>query len=199
MDEQKAEEFWQWFVKNESIIKLCITQPDNDSREFVIENLNNHILSFGPLKWDLGLNDANEWFFVISPNCDEQLLTITSELIEMAPTFLDWEFHDNVPAKDWNRQFTLYDHEMEILHVDASNWHYVAFAAGDLVELIIEAPNLNSQQEETIAVAGNLFLMNEIGERLLIERIAKYSLVPELDEEDQEYKYPIGDLKEHIG
>jgi hypothetical protein len=87
---------------------------------------------------------------------------------------------------------------MEILHVDASNWQYVAFASGDLVELIIEAPNLNYQQEETVAVAGNLFLMNEIGERLLIERIAKYSLVAELDDEDQEYKYPIEDLKEHI-
>jgi hypothetical protein len=198
MDEQKAEEFWQWFVKNESIIKQCITEPDNDSREFVIENLNNHILSFGPLKWDLGLNDANEWFFVISPNCDELLLSITSEIIEMAPTFLNWEFHDCVPAKEWNRQFSLYDHEMEILHVDASFWHYVAFAADDLVELIIEAPNLNYQQEETVAVAGNLFLMNEIGERILIERIAKYSLVPQLDEEDQDYKYPIRDLKEYI-
>ena len=198
MIEQQAEEFWQWFVKNESIIKQCITDPDNTSREFVIENLNNHILSFGPLKWDLGLNDSNDWFFVISPNCDEQLLSVTSQVIELAPTFLNWEFHDSVPAKDWNRQFSVYDHEMEILHVDASNWHYVAFIAGDKVEIIIEAPNLNDSNEETIAIISNLFLLNEIGERLLIERIAKYSLVAELDEEDQEYKYPIGDLREHM-
>lgn len=198
MIEQQAEEFWQWFVKNESIIKQCITDPDNTSREFVIENLNNHILSFGPLKWDLGLNDSNNWFFVISPNCDEQLLSVTSQVIELAPTFLNWEFHDSVPAKDWNRQFSVYDHEMEILHVDASNWHYVAFTAGDKVEISIEAPNINYSNEETIAIISNLFLLNEIGERLLIERIAKYSLVAELDEEDQEYKYPIGDLREHM-
>lgn len=198
MNEEQVEEFWQWFVKNEALVKACITNPENDAREFVIENLNNHILSFGPLKWDLGLNDNNEWFFTISPNCDEHLLEITEEIIALAPHFLNWNFNDSVPAKEWDRQFSLYDHEMEILHVDASKWYYIAFAAGEKVELIIEAPNMNFAQEETVAVAGNLFLMNEIGERLLIERIDKYSLVPELDEEDQEYKYPIGDLKEHI-
>ncbi len=198
MIEQQAEEFWQWFVKNEALIQGCITNPESESREYVIEHLNNYILAFGPLKWDLGLNDADEWFFVISPNCDEQLLEITSELIEIAPTFLNWQFHDSVPAKDWNRQFSVYDHEMEVLTVDASAWHYIAFTAGEKVEVILEAPNLNFTNEETTAIIGNLFLLNEIGERLLIERIAKYSLVSELDDEDQEYKYPIGDLREHV-
>lgn len=199
VDEEKLERFWQWFIKNEQVIRAAIEDESVEHQVLVKHQLDNLILDFGMLTWDLGLNEKNEWFFTLSPNGDEDLLFITEQIIAEAPTFLAWKFHAGRPAKVWDRKFTIYDHEMEIQEVDASNWHYVAFLdSKNKIELIIEVGDLHFE-EEIIERAVYVFLNNEIGERQLINDISSIQIVAELEPEDAKVKYSIVDLKEHLG
>lgn len=198
VDGGKLERFWQWFVQHEQLIRNAIEEESTDHQVHIKEQLDNLILDFGMLTWDLGLDENSDWFFTLSPNGDSDLLIVTEQIIEEAPSHLGWRFHASRPAKVWDRKFTIYDHEMEVREIDASTWHYVAFLdSKNKIELIIEVGNLRLE-EEIIERAANLFLNNEIGERLLITDISKIQVVSELEPEDAKVKYSITGLKEHL-
>lgn len=200
IDEDKLEIFWRWFVQNENLIRRAVEHESSIEQEYVIEQLNNLILNFGRLTWDIGLDDKNNWFFTISPNGDLELLELTERILEDAPRHLDWIFYAGKPQKIWERTFSLYNNEMDVVEIDASAWHYVAFLDADgKVELIIEASNIQHFDLETKELAGNLFLVHELGEKMRILNISTVTLVPALDAEDASFKYPIADLKAHLG
>jgi hypothetical protein len=199
VDGGKLERFWQWFVQHEQLIRRAIEEESVEHQVTIKEQLDNLILDFGMLTWDLGLDENSEWFFTLSPNGDSDLLIVTEQIIEEAPTYLGWKFHASRPAKAWDRKFTIYDHEMEIQEIDASSWHYVAFLdSKNKIELILEVGDLPFE-EEIIERAANLFLNNEIGERLLITDISTIQIVSELEPEDAAAKYSITGMKEHLG
>ena len=64
INEDKLEAFWQWFVKNSTIIKQVIEHNDTNQSERIVEELNNFILDFGMFTWDIGQNEDNVWFFL---------------------------------------------------------------------------------------------------------------------------------------
>ena len=84
--------FWQWFVKNERTIKECIENDNSVHREFVVEQLNERILSFGMLTWDIGLNEDDNWFLTLSPNGNKDILKISQSIMAEAPDHMDWIF-----------------------------------------------------------------------------------------------------------
>lgn len=198
LNDDKLENFWKWFTESEHLIQGAIQEESVDRQVQIKEQLDNLVLDFGMLTWDLGLDDNSNWFFTLSPNGDSDLLQITEQIIAEAPTHLNWTFHASRPAKDWDRTFRIYDHEMEIQEVDASTWHYVAFLdSNNKIELVIEVGDLQLE-EEILENAVNLFLTNEIGERLLITDISGIQIVNEMEPEDAAVKYPIADLKSHL-
>lgn len=199
LNEEKLENFWQWFVQHEELIRMAIEQESPEKQAFIKEQLDNLVLDFGMLTWDLGLDDNSNWFFTLSPNGEIDLLHVTEQIIDEAPTHLNWIYHASRPAKAWDRTFRIYDGEMEIQEIDASSWHYVAFLdASNKVELVLEVGDLQLE-DEILERAVNLFLNNEIGERLLITDISTIQIVHELEPEDADVKYSITDLKSHLG
>jgi hypothetical protein len=200
INEDKLELLWRWFVQNEYLIKNAIEQELSIEQEYLIDQLNNLILEFGRLTWDIGMDEQNNWFFTISPNGNQDLVELTEHIIEAAPRHLDWIFYAGKPQKNWERTFSLYDHEMDVVEIDANSWYYVAFLEADgTVELIIEANNIKHLDPETIEIAGNLFLVHELGEKMSLQIVSKVTLVPQLNPDDAASKYPIADLKEHLG
>lgn len=197
--EDKIESFWQWFVQNNTLIKNCIEQDDAPNKELIIEQLNNHILNMATLTWDVGLDDDNEWFFMLSPNGVEELLPISEKIIQEAPHFLGWKFYATRPAKDWDRMVRLYDQEMDVVTLDASDWHYAMYTAEkDKIELVLEAPNTQHLDEDIAYLAATIFLNNEIGEKLAMQHIESYSIVTAFTQEEAEEKYSITALKEDL-
>lgn len=198
-NEEKIMAFWQWFVKNESTIKNCIENDIETDREFVVEQLNNHILGVGTLSWDIGLNDENSWFFTVSPNGDRDLFKLSLEIMSYAPEHMDWVFNASKPAKNWDRFFNINDQNLDPQFVDASSWNYVAFEAEDgKAELIFEAANITHLDDETAHDAANFFAVGELGESVKINLISSIAIVQQLNDEDQEDKSPVSELREHL-
>jgi len=199
LEEEKIETFWQWFVQNDPLIKKCIEDSNAPDRDYIIENLNNHILNIATITWDIGMDANDEWFFMVSPNGVEELLPICERIMKEAPLFLDWKYYASKPALDWDRTFNLYDQEMEVIDIDASNWNYILFYNDDeQLEIILEASNLEGIDEDTMNSAATVFLNNEIGEKKIIELIKKYTIVTQLEEEDAQDKFAVSGLKEHL-
>lgn len=198
MDEH-IEEFWQWFVKHESMIKNCIENSSADDQEYIVEQLNNFILGVGTLTWDVGLDDQNAWFITVSPNGDRDLYKKSKAIIKQAPTHMDWKFYAAKTARNWNKIFKVYNVDFEEVEIDASNWEYIAFEEDDgTLELILEAKNTKHLDSETALDAANIFVMNELGEALMIDRISKLEIVDEVEAEYQDTKSPVNELKSHL-
>lgn len=199
LQEEKIQAFWNWFVKNENLIKTCIENESATEQAFVVEQLNNLILDLGMLTWDLGLDDSNNWFLTISPNGDKELFEISQKIMDDAPMHLDWILHSSKPAKDWNRTFIVFNEYMDEIEIDASDWQYVALEETDRkLKLIFEAPNLQGLDEDTAESAAHKFLVHEIGEKAKILRISTIEIVHELESGLVESKSSIQELKKHI-
>jgi hypothetical protein len=199
LEENNIERFWQWFVKTEGMIKQCIENEIAEQKENLVDQLNELILDFGLFSWDIGLDDENNWFLLISPNGNSDMFAISKTIISEAPTHLDWRFYSSRPAKKWNRQFTIYDDEMDVQFIDASDWYFLVFTdEEDNLELVIEANNLDHLDSETAEAAAEQFIIHEIGEGFRIEFISSIIVVSELDLEDQSSKIPVSELKEYL-
>lgn len=191
--------FWQWFVKNENTIKECIENEDSDNREYVVEQMNEQILGFGVLTWDLGLNDDDQWFLMLSPNGKEDMLKVSQKIMDFAPEHMSWLFYASRPAKNWDRKFTIYDDYMDEQFIDATSWNYVLFdAEEEKVELVIEAKNLTQLNAESAETAVEQFVTQEVGELIRILLIDSIVTVDTFESEDESSKEPIGELKEHL-
>jgi len=199
LDDGNIQRFWQWFVKNEKVIKECIENQDVKQREFVVEQMNEQILGLGIFMWDVGLNEEECWFLTLSPNGNPDMLKLSQEIMAVAPEYMDWLFYAGKPAKKWNRQFTIYDDYMDEQFIDASQWHFLVFEDEDgKVELVLEAKNISHLDFETAETAAEHFVVHEIGERIRILHISSIVIVPELESEDQSLKIPITELMTHV-
>ncbi len=191
--------FWQWFVKNENTIKECIENGDSGQREFVVEQMNEHILSLGMLTWDVGLDDNERWFLMLSPNGNKEMLKVSQKTIDAAPEHIGWLFYSSKPAKEWNRKFTIYDSYMDEQFIDSSEWQYVVFEEENgTLELIIEAKNISQLDPEVAETAVEQFVVQEIGEVTRILFISSVSIMHTLESDYESAKAPITELKEHL-
>lgn len=191
--------FWQWFVKNENNIKECIENENSVQTEYVVEQMNEQILSFGVLTWDVGLNDDDNWFLMLSPNGNFEMLKVSEKIMNHAPEHMNWLFYGSRPAKKWDRKFTVYDSYMDEQFIDASQWNYIVFEEDGKLELIIEANNIPRLDPEVLETAGEKFVIQEIGEAKWMMLISSIDIVEMLESEDEPYKKSVANLKEHLG
>lgn len=199
MNEENILDFWRWFVKSESRIQKCIQTKDSKEQEKIIHALNEFILGFGALSWDIGQNDNDQWFFTISPNLDGELLKISKAVIELAPDHLNWLFYSSKPAKIWNYQLEVYDELLDVFTVDTSTWHYNAFEEDDgSVELVLEINELAHKHSEAVENSITSFIINELGEEFLISEISNIEFFELFDEELSATKSPIEGLKSQV-
>ena len=197
MEEEKINNLWKWFYANNQQIIACM--ETGEGSDYIVENLDNLILSMGMFSWEVGEGKTKPWSFTISPNGNKQLLLTSQQIIEQAPELDSWEFNPGKPAKEWERKFSIYDNNMDEQVVDATEWHYVALMDEyGMIELMIEANNINHLDTETTTAAANLFINNEIGEVISIEKIAITTIVDELEDKHHNKKKAIQYLKKHI-
>lgn len=191
--------FWQWFVKNENIIKECIENEGSTQKDYVVEQMNEQILSLGMLTWDIGLNDENSWFLMLSPNGKPEMFEVSQKIMDSAPDDMGWLFYSSKPAKVWDRKFTVYDDYMDEKFIDATSWSYVVFEEEDgTLELMIEAKNLPHLDVNVIETAAEQFVIQEIGESTRILLISSIVIIHTLENEYENAKAPITELKEHL-
>ena len=151
------------------------------------------------LTWDMGLDNDDNWFLLLSPNGDEELLKITQQVMTNAPEHMDWLFYSSRPAKTWNRQILIYDELHDELIIDASNWHYLVFDDEDeKLAIVLEATNLTSIDSNLTETAAAEFLIKELGELNWILQIGSVEVVSSVENEHEEIKNHISELKEHL-
>jgi hypothetical protein len=199
LNDDNIERFWQWFVKNERMIKDCIENEHSAHRELVIDQMNEHILGLGMLTWDMGLNVDDHWFLMLSPNGNPDMLKISQKTMAEAPQHMDWLFYSSRPAKNWNRQFTVYDELHDEQNIDASNWHYLVFdGEEDKLALILEASNVSHLNEELTETAAEQFIIHELGELTWMLHVGSVEIIPMVEPDHEELKNHVSDLKEHL-
>jgi len=199
MNEEKILNLWRWFYANERRIRESIDNNLKDEQEIIVQNLDNFILDLGMFSWDIGPGENKAWFLTISPNGDKELLAKTKEIVAGAPELENREFNYAKPAKNWDRKLSIYDTDMEVRLINASDWDYVAIKdQNGMRELILEASNIKNLDEETANNAANLFVINEIGEEAKIKNISAISIVTELENKYKSKKLSIGTLKNSI-
>jgi hypothetical protein len=191
--------FWQWFVKNEVLIKDSLENSNSIHREGIVEQFNEYILGLGVLTWDVGVNENDKWFLMLSPNGNKEMLLISEKIMEASPGHMNWLFYSSRPAKDWNREFVIYDNDMDEQKIDASQWHYIVLEddEGEL-ELLIEAKNLSHLELDVSETAVEQFLIGEVGEATLMRRVSSIELVHTFEEEYEASKSQVSELKEHL-
>ncbi len=197
MNEIKIEKLWQWFIANEQqIIEIIRNESVSEN---IIENIDNLILDLGMFTWQIGEGKNKPWFFTISPNGDRELIKVSQIIIERAPNLKNWEFNYSKPAKEWDRMFIIYDSIMNEQHIDASNWKFVALQNGDgMIELILEAANIEHLDRETATTAAELFVTSEIGEETKIQKVISVEIVDQMGPQHNSQKTGIRDLKQHL-
>lgn len=198
-NENKILAFWQWFVKSESIFNECIENEASENREYVVEQLNEQILGLGVFSWDIGLDDNDNWFLLISPNGNPDQFEVSQDIMELAPEHLDWLFYASKPAQDWNREFTVFDNYMNEEVIDASGWHCVILEDEDEnLELILEAKNVAHLDLDIAEFAAEEFVIKEIGESARIQLISSIQIVTELDPDYASEKVSVLELREML-
>lgn len=191
--------FWQWFVKHENVIKACIEEEHSPKQDFVVESMNEHILGIGVLTWDLGLDDSNAWFLMLSPNGNDDMLSVSEQVMLHAPEHMNWLFYAGRPAKNWNRHVTVYDDNLDACSIDANSWQYVVFEEEDgTLEIVLEAQNAAHLDLEILENAAEQFVVQEIGEIVRMRHISTVSIVSELESEFASSKDSIAELKAHV-
>ncbi len=199
MNEEKIDNLWKWFLNNEKVIRDCIENDSVSKKEYVVEHLDNLVLDLGVFAWEISPGINKPWSFTISPNGDKELIKKSKKIIESAPDLTDWEFHYSKPAKDWNREFTIFDSFMTKQTINASGWKYVAIQQKDgMIALLLEAKNMEHIDSETASTAADLVILNEIGEETKIYHICTIDIVHQLDDEHASRKADIKHLKKHI-
>jgi len=198
MNSDKIENFWKWFIANEQQIIEAVERES--ATEHFIENLDNLILDMGMFTWEIGPGKINPWVLTISPNGDKDLIKVSQKIMEEAPNLKNWEFNYSKPAKDWNRKFVLYDDNMDEQHIDASQWNYVALKYDDgMIDLILEAHNIEQLDSETSLTAADLLVVGEIGEETKIDWVLSIEIVNQLESEHASRKTHIQNLRGEFG
>lgn len=196
MNEEKIINLWRWFYSNNTRIINCIESNLKNEQEFIVNQLDNLILDFGRLSWDVEKGNKKSWSFTISPNGEPELLKITKEIITNAPELENWEFNYAKQAKKWDRKLSIYDFEMELHQIDITNWEFlVTNNSNGMFDLLIEAPNTKHLDKETCNSVANIAVINEIGEEAKILKFASISIVNEIDEEYEAVKENINSLR----
>ncbi|NNC93924.1 MAG: hypothetical protein HKN92_00070 [Chitinophagales bacterium] len=193
---EKIEDFWNWFVQNEQEIIKSIDEELVDQQVYFKDQLDNLILDFGLFSWEIGQSKSGDWYLTISPNNNADMLKISKEIMDHAPILSSWEFNYCKPAKEWDRQFSVYDSLMNLQAIDASNWRYrVRKDPNGDNDIEIQTIGSVLLDEDAAKKAAETVVINEIGEELRIHSVNKIMV---LETSDEKFKNAIDTLKSYF-
>jgi hypothetical protein len=193
VSEEKIEAFWKWFAQNEQHIRK------GEHSDKMVEGLNSHILAFGLFAWDIDRDENGDFCLTISPNGSADRLHISQQIIGGAPSLPYWAFNSSKPATDWNYQLEMYDTNVDLQSIDASQWKFVVIPEPDgKVELIICAQNVHILHEDDQWVAGDTAVTHLLGEELKIQSLAALEVTTQFESEEEENSKPLTELQTHF-
>ena len=192
--QQKILQFWQWFTHNEAIFRNEV------HAERAKEMLDNQVLSFGKFAWGIDPGLQKSYVFTFSPNNDKQLLSLSQQMIKLAPNLPLWEFQYCLPAKpDWDFKFQMFNNLIVLQTFDASEWQFVLIEEADYrVSIEIKADNLDTLDMDDKIAATSRAVNNLIGEELRIKEIATIKPIFKFDPRDKEWVYPFSEFRERF-
>jgi hypothetical protein len=183
--------FWDWFYKN-------INSLENGDKD-VINQLDQKIVSLGDFAWEIGPGKVERNSFVISPNGRKDLLTLTKQIIKVAPNCEGWEFRYAKPPKDWDLIFNIQNSHGRPIEINAKNWEYVLFEFPDRTfDIVIKAPSLIDLEDNEKTYCAEIVLDGILGEEKHIELIENIEIVNEFDEDLNGRKSSIKSINSHI-
>ena len=192
--EDKIKLFWKWFNQNKTILQEVVANPYHLKKEWVIEQLDQHVLAFGKLKWEIENPTNNAFIFTFSPNGDFDLLQKTKTIIAASNPIPNWTFNAARKATG-NYSIEVYDHLMDVQEINAENWRIVLIdSSKNSCDMILEANNLHEIDVDTRLIAANLILNNIIGEEAKINHVNKLEIVLKLATHDSDFCFPIKEL-----
>ena len=196
---KKIEGFWEWFITNEKKIKEVVESGSHSEKEALVDALDNQVLEFGLFKWEIGPGTNKSFFFTISPNGSQELLSISRSIMEAAPSHLDWDFYYALPEKDWDLKFSLYDDLLDKHDIDANEWQVALMPLlNQKAVVVIEAPNISHLSDETQLEAGDIVITNQLGEAIKVTHVKKIEVVSSLPPENIASRFPIRRIKQEM-
>lgn len=187
---EKVNAFWKWFAENEHMFKEI---EDADGAR---DAMDNQILEFGMFSWEISEGFSRPFSLTISPNRDRKRLEISYQIIQAAPDMSDWEFHYCKSPKAWDYSIEMYDQFMVKQRFDVSEWEYALLHhPKDNIEIIICANNLSKMDVDDRLDAGEIALVNILGEELVIEHLCALEVVAEFEDDHKSIRKKIGHLK----
>ncbi|MEZ5021877.1 MAG: hypothetical protein R2728_01205 [Chitinophagales bacterium] len=196
---ENIESFWEWFEANESTIIEAIKDKNRGDYSFLVNTLDNLVLSFGRLGWEIGHGKNKPYFLTLSPNNDRELLAVTKKIVAAAPTKKSWEFNPAKLPVDWDLKFEVYDNDFEEHTIDATSWHQVLKQRSDgSINLFLKADNIHFLDHETKMRTVDMVVTSILGEELRIHRINKIKLIEDFEDKHHNRKAPIHILRKQV-
>lgn len=184
-DKKPAENFWNWFVKNEQRFKKIIDKPDKAG--VFLDELIAQMKHFNPwFKALAGPYDDTKYELIITADGDIALFCKVEELVKAAPAVENWVItaHKQPIGMDKMR-IDMLGHEFS-----ADNMKFYPVndpAYPDEIHIVLVHPDYNEEQKNDFQSGGMIYLENALGE------VNTATLI-----DDYEVKGPPGDGTELI-
>jgi hypothetical protein len=193
--DKKIESFWEWFSGKEKEIRQTIEEGNNSEKNLLVEEINNRVLDFGRLSWELNGENSKDLVFIISPNTSLELFAITKQIMEQAPSLKQWTFFPFRPPVDWDFQLPYYDDFMNEKEVNVQEWKFrIKKEKNEKITILFYAENLTEPVQELKEAIMEQATVNMMGEEIRLLNIEKLVL-----ENNKEQQYlPINELQEEI-
>ncbi len=192
--DSNVRKFWAWFICHASELESI------SENAALLQQLDERVAALGDFSWEVGPGQKKANALALSPAGNRDLLAATQAIVDSAPAIPEWEFYAAKQAKPWEPRFQLHDTNGEPLDVDASTWRGVLLAYADGVrEVVVEAPNLSSLQEDYRRWAVEIALDCLLGEQHRLEAIDVITVVDELTDKEQRAAFLLADIRERIG
>jgi len=189
----KVVEFWKWF---KSIANELISNPNNSD---LLNKLDEFVLSIGPFDWEIGPMDKSLKFLAISPNLNEDFLSITRQIISLAPECEGWIFLPAKPAKGLQEVFKMYNESGKLITVDTSQWQYVLYKFDDgTFDMDIKGCEIEGNLDYSY-LAVDIGLTNLLGEEKYMKLIKNIKIVKKFQDTDKNKATPFKYLDKHLG
>ncbi len=188
-------EFWDWFRNNAGALATDAESPA------LLAELDRRIRNLDPrLSWEIGPGRSRSRQFVISPNLDRDLRTVTRRIVSHAPGLRDWEFHATRQPKEWDFKFELErTSDSKTIQLDASGWTFVLLQYPDGIrEILLKGTRLPLLTEDEREQSAQIVLESVLGEDILIDVVDEFELVDELEPQFAKLERPIQLLREAV-
>lgn len=196
---EQIDNFWDWFQANESTIIHAIQSTAKSDHSSLVNTLDNLVLSFGRLGWEIGHGAKKPFFLTLSPNNNRELLSITKSIMAAAPVLKSWELNAAKPPVNWDLKFEVLDDDFEEHTIDASVWHQVLTQRSNgSINVLLQAENLSFLDEATQIRSADMVITSVLGEELRIDKINKIKLVDAFETKHQYRKAPIHILRKQV-